>query len=92
MCVCGVCSYDNVSPRSQEEIKADNSSSNSFLLRLSVHILEKKMHLILSVFKFVRLSVCVWTREGKSISFHSRNACMSCTVVCLAERAGEEVE
>lgn len=92
--MCGVCSYDNVSPRSQEEIKADNSSSNSFLLRLSVHILEKKMHLILSVFKFVRLSVClcVWTHEGKSISFHSRNACMSCTVVCLAERAREEVE
>lgn len=56
--MCCVCGYANASPRSQEEIKGDNSSSNSFLLHPSVmpttvHILEKDMHLLLSVFKCV---------------------------------------
>lgn len=61
--MCVVCSYVNVSPGSQEKIKGDNSSSNSFLQRPSVmlttvHILEKEMHLPLSVLKCVHVCTC----------------------------------
>lgn len=93
VCVCG---YANASAISQEEIKEDNSSSNSFLLHPSVmlttvHILEMEMHLLLRVCKCV-LQMLAQTRAEKNLSFHSRNACLSCTVECLAEWGGEEAE
>lgn len=67
-----VCCYANASPVSQEEIKADNSSSNSFLLHPSVmpttvHILERKricflVSVCVCVCKTVRLLI-----EGMSV-------------------------
>lgn len=68
VCVCG---YANASAISQEEIKEDNSSSNSFLLHPSVmlttvHILEMEMHLLLRVCKCV-LKMLAQTRVEKKI-------------------------
>lgn len=82
-----MCGYGNASPGSQEEIKGDNGSSNSFLLRpsvmpMTVHTLEKEMNLLLSVSKCVREGVDVWggwTHARKCMSFHSRKVCLSCT-------------
>lgn len=81
--VVGVCCYANASPVSQEEIKADNSSSNSFLLHPSVmpttvHILERKRICFL-------LSVCVCVQNCTSP--HRRNVCLSCTVMWAVEEA-----
>lgn len=94
VCVVCVCGYANASPGSQEKIKGDNSSSNSFLLRPSVmltnvHILEKEMYVFLSVLKclHVCVCVCVGTSMGKCMS-----AWLSCTVMCLTEWGEEEAE
>lgn len=53
--------YANASPRSKEEIKEDNSSSNSFLLHpsvmeITVHILAKEVHLLRGALR----CVCVY--------------------------------
>ena len=79
--------YANASPRSQEEIKEDNSS-NSYLPHLSVmqttvHLLETEMHLLLTV--LVCVSACVLTGVGACMFFQSRNARLSWSVVFLAE-------
>lgn len=80
-----VCCYANASPVSQEEIKADNSSSNSFLLHPSVmpttaHILERKRICFL-------VSVCVCAK----LYVFSSKECLSelyCDVTCRVSWGG----
>lgn len=91
VCVCG---YANASAISQEEIKEDNSSSNSFLLHPSVmlttvHILEMEMHLLLRVCKCV-LKMLAQTRvEKKSVfSFKECLPELYCGVPCRMRWGG----